>query len=209
MALFDVNEKTQDTNANPNRELDDCYLYISHLDENVQFWKLPVWPDELSDTMSSTFQSTNVLGRTAPVYTFSNAGPRTVQINIPLHRDIMEQINLDWCNAELHEGEDYVDALIRALRAIALPKYNVENKLIEPPMLAARIGNDIFIKGVLQDSIGISYGKPILANGKYATVDVSITIAEVDPYDATQVYNEGGFRHTIRTLKWPDGFKSS
>jgi hypothetical protein len=181
--------------------LDDNYIYISHLDENFQFWKLPTWPDTVTDTMASNFASTNALGRTAPVYTFSNAGPRTVQIAIPLHRDIMDEVNIGVSNVYLGEGEDYVDNLLKALQAIAVPKYNLQNKAIEPPLVAIRLSNEIFIKGVLTSGIGITYSKPILSNGKYAKVDLSITIAEVDPYDATSVFKNGGFRGVVQSLK--------
>jgi hypothetical protein len=151
--------------------------------------------------MASNFAQTNALGRTAPVYTFSNSGPRTVQIAIPLHRDIMDEVNIGISNSKLGEGEDYVDNLVRALQAIALPKYNLQNKAVEPPMVAIRLGNEIFIKGVVSGSIGITYSKPILANGKYARIELSITVSEVDPYDATTVFKNGGFRGVVQGLK--------
>ena len=181
--------------------LEDNYIYISHLDEGFQFWKLPTWPDTVTDTMSSTFQQTTALGRTAPVYTFSNAGPRTVQISIPLHRDIMDEVNLGISNVKLGEGEDYVDNLLKALQAIAVPKYNLTNKAIEPPLVAVRLSNEIFVKGVVTSGIGLTYSKPILSNGKYARVELSITISEVDPYDATSVFKNGGFRGVVQSLK--------
>lgn len=181
--------------------LDDNYIYISHLDEKFQFWKLPTWPDSVTDTVQSNFASTNVLGRTAPVYTFSNAGPRTVQIAIPLHRDLMDDVNIGVSSAYLGEGEDYVDNLLKALQAIAVPKYNLQNKAVEPPLVAVRLSNEIFIKGIVSGPIGITYTKPILSNGKYARVDLSITISEVDPYDATSVFKNGGFRGVVQGLK--------
>ena len=181
--------------------LEDNYIYISHLDENFQFWKLPTWPDTVTDTMQSNFASTNVLGRTAPVYTFSNSGPRTVQIAIPLHRDIMDDVNIGISNVYLGEGEDYVDNLIRALQSIAVPKYNLQNKAVEPPMVAIRLSNEIFIKGIVNQAIGVTYSKPILSNGKYAKVELSITVSEVDPYDATTVFENGGFRGVVQSLK--------
>ena len=67
----------------PNQVLEDNYIYISHLDEGFQFWKLPYWPDTINDNMQSNFANTSALGRTAPVFTFNNAGPRTVQIELP------------------------------------------------------------------------------------------------------------------------------
>ena len=91
---------------NVNQVLEDNYIYISHLDEGFQFWKLPSWPDTVSDSMQSNFVSTTALGRTAPVYTFSNSGPRTVQIELELHRDIMDDVNTGISNSQLGEGED-------------------------------------------------------------------------------------------------------
>ena len=181
--------------------LDDNYIYISHLDEKFQFWKLPTWPDTVTDTMTSTFAPTNALGRTAPVYTFSNSGPRTVQIGLSLHRDLMDEVNIGISNVYLGEGEDYVDNLLKALQSIAVPKYNLQNKAVEPPMVAIRLSNEIFIKGIVSGSIGINYSKPILSNGKYARVELSITVSEVDPYDATTVFENGGFRGVVRGLK--------
>ena len=181
--------------------LDDNYIYISHLDKDFQFWKLPTWPDTISDSMQSTFTPTNALGRTAPVYTFSNSGPRTVRISIPLHRDLMDEVNLGVSNSKLGEGEDYVDNLVRALQAIALPKYNLKNKAIEPPLVALRLSNEIFIKGVVTSGIGMDFTKPILSNGKYAKIDLTLEISEVDPYDATSVFKNGGFRGVVQSLK--------
>ena len=151
------------------------YLYISHLDEEEQFWLLPNTPDTISDTMQSNFQSTNALGRTAPVYTYSNSGPRTVMISLKLHRDMLDDINVGVSNTGVPAGHDYMDTLINALQSIALPKYNTNNKAIEPPLIALRIENQIFIKGVLSGSIGLTYGLPIQSDGKYAVVNVPVT----------------------------------
>lgn len=179
----------------------DNYLYISHLDEEFQFWRIPVTPETINDSMSANFQSTNALGRSAPVYTYSNSGPRTVQISLKLHRDMMDAINIGVSNSELKEGEDYVENLINALQAIAVPKYTMTNKAIEPPMVALRIANQIFIKGVIAGSIGVTYSLPILSNGKYAVVDITLTVSEVDPYTASEVLHSGGFRGVVQTLK--------
>lgn len=152
--------------------------------------------------MDSSFATENVLGRSAPVYTYSNSGPRSVQISLKLHRDIMDDINEGYSNSELQgTGEDYVDNLIRALQAIALPKYNLNNKHVEPPLVAVRIENQLFIKGIVNGGVTVTYQKPILYNGKYAIVSINFTIAEVDPYDATTVYKNGSFRGVVRTLK--------
>ena len=181
--------------------LPDNYIYISHLDEDMRFWRLPSCPETISDSMGSTFGETTALGRTAPVYTYSRSGPRQVQINLALHRDMMDDVNAGISNAKLRDGEDYVDNLIRALQSISVPKYNLSNKAIEPPLVALSSSNEVFIKGVVNGSIGLVYKMPILSNGKYAEVTLSLTVSEVDPYDSTTVFANGSFRGVVQTLK--------
>lgn len=162
---------------------------------------MPVWPESVSDSMSSTFGSATALGRTAPVYTYSSSGPRQVQINLRLHRDMMDDVNIGVSNVPLKEGEDYMDSLIKALQSISVPKYNLSNKAVEPPLVALRLGNEVFIKGIVNGSIGITYELPIMRNNKYARVSLAINISEVDPYDAQTVFKNGSFRGVVKTLK--------
>ena len=183
------------------------YIYISHLDEDFQFWRLPCTPETISDSMSSTFGETSALGRSAPVFTYSKSGPRSVQVSLKFHRDMMDEVNIGVSNANLKLGEDYVDSLLKALQAIVVPKYNLSNKSVEPPLVALRLSNEIFIKGIINGSIGLEYKLPILSNGKYAQVSLTLNITEVDPYYATTVFKNGSFRGTVKTLR--DGMNMS
>lgn len=181
--------------------LPDNYLYISHLDKDFQFWQLPCTPETINDSMSSTFNETSALGRSAPVFTYSKSGPRTVQIALKFHRDMMDVLNVGVSNATLQNGEDYVDSLIKALQSIAVPRYNLSNKAVEPPLVALRLSQEVFIKGVVTSAIGLEYHLPILSSGKYAQVSLSFTVSEVDPYDATTVFQNGSFRGVVKTLR--------
>ena len=180
------------------RILPDCYLYISHLDDGFKYWQLPGYPDEVTDQMASTFETSTSLGRSAPIYTFSSSGPRTVTISLAFHRDMFEEMS---SNVVLAEGEDKADGFIHALQAIAVPKYNLSNKAIEPPLVAVRLGREVFIKGVVTSSISVTYEKPILVNEKYAGMKISFTVSEVDPYDSTTVFKNGSFRGLTATLR--------
>ena len=183
------------------RVLPDCYIYISHLDEKVQYWKLPQYPEEVTDQMQSNFSENNTLGRSAPVYTYSNSGPRTVTFNMEFHRDMIDEANASNSSITLNDNEDYSDKFISALQAIAVPKYNLTNKVIEPPLVAIRLGRQIFIKGVVTSGISVSYKKPILVNEKYAVISIGFTVSEVDPYDASAVYTNGSFRGLVSTMR--------
>jgi hypothetical protein len=148
--------------------------------------------------MNSTFTENTALGRSAPVYTFSNSGPRSINISLNFHRDMFEEMP---SNVVPRDGEDKAESFIHALQAIAVPKYNLSNKAIEPPLVAIRLGREVFIKGIVSGSVSVTFGKPILVNEKYATMKVNFTVSEVDPYDSTTVFQNGSFRGLTATLR--------
>lgn len=174
------------------------YMYLYHTD---QWILLPQYPDTINDSLGSSFQGTTSLGRTAPVQSYNNSGPREVQIKFKFHRDELNSVNYKASNMELKEGEDYADAVIRQLQAVVLPKYQNAAKSIIPPVVALRYGNEVFIKGVVSGGISITYGKPILENYKYAVIEISFNITEIDPYDAESVQVDGSFRGITKTFK--------
>lgn len=162
---------------------------------------IPAFPESLNDQMGVNYNKATPMSRSAPIYSYSDSGPRSLQINIDLHRDMMKQINHNVSNAKLATGDDYVDTLIKLLQAAALPAYGVTEKMVDPPMVAVRFGNELFIKGVVVGSVGVTYQLPILDNNKYAFVTLSFTVEEVDPYDATTVMSAGSFRGIDTTLE--------
>ena len=171
-----------------NFKMIDNYLYLYHVD---QFIILPEYADSVNDTSAVTYVSTTPLARSAPIYSYSNSGPRTVTVTFTFHREMMKQINYE--NKSMIT-DDYVDTLIKQVQACTLPSYAVAVKMVNPPIVALRMGKDIFIKGVITGSIGLTYKTPILANGKYAVVELSLSIQEIDPYDAVDVMKTGSYR---------------
>lgn len=184
------------------------YIYISHMEEGYKYWRLPTEPDSITDQMGSTFTQTTALGRSAPIFTYTGSGPRSIQVTFNLHRDLMDDINLENLSPQLAEGEDYVDSLIKALQAIALPKYTAVNNVVEPPIVAIRFGNEIFIRGIVDSGVTVTYEKPILNNDRYARATVAFTVSEIDPYDAPTVFKNGSFRGVVATMKKGMGFTS-
>lgn len=180
-------------------KLIDNYIYLYHLDKYIL---IPTYPESIADTLQSTFNSQNALSRSAPVFAYSYSGPRTIQITLNLHRELMEMINYDASNFKIDNlDDDYVDTLVKNLQAICLPKYSATSKAVQPPMIAIRFGDEIFVKGVVNGSLSITYSGPILSNNKYAQVAISFNVSEVDPYDAESVWQQGSFRGITRTFK--------
>ena len=188
-------------------KLPECYIYFYHTDE---YFILPSFPKTLPDTLSTTFQSTNALSRTAPVYSYVSSGPRHLQVNLELHRDMMNEFNTSGSNVSINGaqgdiitniGDDYIDVLIKKLQTIALPRYKASEKLVNPPRVALRFGNDVFIKGVVDSTVSITYNLPINAQNKYMLVEVSFSVYEDTPFDADSVGRLGSFRGLTSGLK--------
>lgn len=176
----------------------DNYVYLYHVD---QFIVIPTFPDSLTDTMSVNYNKSTPMSRSAPIYSYSDSGPRSLQIQLDLHRDMMTQINYKVSNAKVEIGDDYVDTLIKQIQAAALPSYGASDKMVDPPMVAVRFGNDVFIKGVVTGNVSVTYALPLIAGNKYAHVSVAFNVEEVDPYDANTVMEAGSFRGLNTTLE--------
>lgn len=174
------------------------YIYLYHVN---QFIVIPTFPDSITDSISVNFNKSTPMSRSAPIYSYSDSGPRSLQISLDLHRDMMTQLNRNVSNIPVVVGEDYVDTLVKQIQAIALPAYGASEKLVDPPMIAVRFGNDIYIKGVVTGAVSVTYAVPILQNNKYAHVQVSFNVEEVDPYDAQSVMQTGSFRGLDTTLE--------
>lgn len=171
----------------------DNYVYLYHTDTLIA---IPTYPESIGDVMNSSFQQTPILSRSAPIYSYQNSGPRSFSITLHLHRDIMNQINVEQSNLRVEElqDEDYLDLFVRQLQSMALPKYAAAEKMVNPPLVAVRFSNDVFCKGVINGGVTVSYSGPILRTNRYAQVDVEFTINECDPYDAVSVTNMGSYR---------------
>lgn len=168
----------------------DNYIYFHHLNKGIT---IPVDPENITDSMSASWASSTPLSRSAPIYSYQNSGPRTVQFNFTLHRDLVKQFNPDWLTSE--KG-DVVDRLINELEACVLPDYKEAGKIVNPPVVSVQIRDEIYIKGVIQ-SVGKSFKLPIIRYGeeyKYALVDINFSVNEVTPYSASIIPEFGANR---------------
>ena len=172
----------------------DNYIYLYNVG---QYIVLPLYASSISDNQSVSFAQNTPLSRSAPIYSYQNSGPRTINLSFDLHRDMMQQINYGVSNApiklQMPDDDDYVDLMIKYLQASVVPSYSDAVKMVNPPIVALRMG-EIFIKGVLTGQLSLQYKLPILRNGKYAIVSVSFGISEINPYDAELVMQPGSYR---------------
>lgn len=176
----------------------DSYMYFYHTQNYIV---LPTIPEQVTDSLSANFQSTSILSRSAPIYTYSNSGPRSIQVSLRLHRDMMDDANYNKSNFTIELGDDYVDTLVKQIQAVALPRYDSSTKLVDPPIVALRLGNEVFIKGVVVGGLTVTYSGAIRQDRKYSVVDISFNINEIDPIDATTIQQLGSWRSIPRSLE--------
>ena len=182
------------------KDLIENYIYLYHLN---QYIILPDYPEELNDQQAPKWSANSPLLSTAPIQSYSGNNERKLSVKTTWHRDMMNDINATNYSTIIpsigfSSDEDYVDKAIKQLMAAQLPVYNQSQMMVRPPVVALRLGNEIYIKGVLTNC-GVTYHKPILRNGKYATIDVAIEVIETEPYDAEMILDYGSFR-CARTL---------
>lgn len=198
------------------------YIYFYHLDK---FCAIPMYPEDLTDNLQSSFASSNALARSAPVFTYSYSGPRVMTITLSIHRDALFDANYGITNfieanpdLPLTSGpngnlmdftqEDYADVLIKYIQASSLPKYSITDlgaKSVIPPMVAIRFGDEIFIKGVINGAVNVQYKKPLITyrdgSIKYAELSMTFTVNETTPFDADSVAEMGSFRGFTNAFK--------
>lgn len=186
-----LNTSTNRKNIAANNSIPtDNYIYFHHTGKTII---IPVDPESPSDGMQAGWASSTPLSRSAPIYSYQNSGPRSVQFQFKLHRDLVKQFNPDW-------GEDPVDELITNIEACVLPTYKEAGKIVNPPVVSVKLRDEIYIKGVIS-SVSKAFQLPIIYYAsatnpgyKYAVVDLSFSVSEVTPQDASIISKYGGFR---------------
>lgn len=179
----------------------DNYIYLFHTQTMIV---VPAFADSVTDNLSCTYVQSTPLSRSAPIYSYQSSGPRTLRFEFNLHRDMMKEINYGISNVsdlDMPDNDDYVNFMIKAIQAAALPSYEAATKAVNPPVVAVRLGGDIFIKGVVTGGVSVTYGYPILEGGHYANVRIGLDVAEIDPYQASDVIKEGSYRGLPKTLE--------
>jgi hypothetical protein len=167
------------------------YIYFHHLGEGII---LPQYPEDVTDTMSASFSQTNILGRSAPIFTYGGSGPRVVSFTMKLHRDMLNDVNITNKTflGKTIDAEETINELINITEASVLPKYTDATKAVNPPIISVRIGKDIYIKGVCTQTSHTFYGP--IRNEHYLQCDISLSIQEYDAYDAELAKTLGKYR---------------
>lgn len=141
-------------------------LYSSFGDEiNV-----PVYPEQVEDGVGADYaQMPDLIYQYEPWLVYQSSGPRTVTYDFHMHRDMWTGDHSDGkCNE-----------LIRTCEAQCYAKY--QGSSVQTPIVSLYIAGKELITGIML-STKTSWSGPILNDGWYAEVTLSISITEVSRY---------------------------
>ena len=159
------------------------YIYLYHLDK---LFIIPTYPEQLQDTSQANFSEESILGRSAPIYSYSNSGPRTLNITLKLHRELTSQVN--------GQSDDIVEELAKGLQAAVVPDYQLGSKMVNPPLVAVSFGSDVYIKGIIRGTVTVTRDLPIIMEDKYAVMGIGFSVVETTPFTGRDILSVGSWR---------------
>ena len=80
---------------------------------------------------------------------------------------------------------------------MALPSYKAQEvsaKTVNPPLIAIRFGNTLFVKGIVSGDVQVTWSGGLSRNNKYQEANITFRVLETDPQDADTISKWGSFR---------------
>lgn len=144
----------------------ECYIRNMITGTTSTFY---VVPDEVSDSVTSNYESEEIRGRSSPIKGYNSTSARVVSYTLELHDD--------YC-------KDGILATVNFLRALAYPNYG---GTITPPRCYVRLGTMVAMQAVVT-SVATTWQLPI-RNNVYIRASVSLELEEVtsSPASAYQI----------------------
>ena len=148
---------------------------------------MPCYPETIEDGTQANYSTTELLGRSEPFLIYNNTSGREISFTFNMHR-------------EMTNNEDEIDRIVKVIESGVYPKYGSD---IAPQKVEVKIGNQIYISGVMKNE-RTSWSGPIDINkdqngntyNKYNIVSVTFTVAEStnNPKSAADIVRMGGYR---------------
>lgn len=192
---------------------------IRELYGDVGALRFQFFPETITDTKPSEWQSRDIPGLSHPLYHWVSGGGRTISFTAIFARDNdPEEIGDDTLEAVVGGGADKelnynIEAAIAWLRSFQLPTYTEDMEPLPPPKLllafaGMRIGLDGSTKGILchVGNVDVTY-QALFPSGwmRYAEVGLSFTEhiqrdMKVVPFDRRTLIEESQFHKKLPRL---------
>lgn len=144
-------------NPNP-QNIMTCYIHNMTTGTTITF---PAYPEDLSEGYATTFNSTDVMGRSAPYLAYANNAARTVSYSVVLHDDIC----------------DNMMSVVEQIKSLVYPIYH--GSIVQPPYCRVKFGQMVSMYAVV-DSVDFSWSDTVIEdNQHFSKVEVSFSFTEL------------------------------
>lgn len=146
-------------------------LEYPNADKKVSY-NLPVYPEEVNNTISTNYQSTEILGRPGQIASYTSTSDPTSSFTLHMHRENRS----NEVNTDLNNQKNHIDQIVALIEAAQYPYMDSTGGGIYPPIVTYIFG-DTTITGK-QTSVSTKWAGPKI-EGKYMEVYLTISVTNL------------------------------
>lgn len=158
--------------ADPNSIIT-CYIINRITDTVIKF---PSYPADVNESFNAEFNPKDIMGRSAPYFSFGGNGSRSVGYTIKVSDDICPDLM----------------GLVRSIKGLVYPKYY--GSIVQPPYCYVKFGEMVAMNAILE-SVDFTWSETVLEGSQHlSVVDINFSFQELrlDSIPTTTgIFNEG------------------
>ena len=141
------------------------YIIVYNVNGNTLKIPIVLSPNNVSESISASYDQQTAAGRSAPIISYSNTGARNLNFSMRVSIDMLPK----------GYGKD-IDKYIDSLKSMLYPDYTRPGGIIRPPHCKVVIGS-IVLDGVCT-SFNVSYQNVYAKRGQFMVADVDLSFTE-------------------------------
>lgn len=134
--------------------------------QSLRWFNLPVYPEEVNESITTSYSSTDIIGRPGTIASYNNTSDETKSFSLHMHREISTG-----GNGALKDINE-IDAIVALLKSAQYPKFFSDGTYA--PIVTYKFGDTLIVGK--QTSIGVKWSGPKIL-GAYMEVVCNISVA--------------------------------
>ena len=150
-----------------------CYIINRITDQVIKF---PSYPTDVNESFSAEYNPKDIMGRSAPYFSFGGNGARSVGYSLKVSDDICPDLM----------------GLVRSIKGLVYPKYY--GSVVQPPYCYVKFGEMVAMNAILE-SVDFTWSETVLDGSQhFSVVDINFSFQELrlDSIPTVSgIFNEG------------------
>ena len=158
---------------NPSNGQTNCYVQVKFANGTTSdIVYIPVYPDDVNDSISTSYGSSNIIGRPGEISSYNNTGDQTTSFSLHMHREQNEFSKFD-TNSGNDDTNNHIDKVVRTIKSAHYPLLSGSGSYA--PIVYYKFG-DTYITGK-QTSTQVKWSGTKIG-GKYMEVTINISVTQ-------------------------------